>query len=95
MIDLGKYKQKQPERFLAQFNHYEEVLDWMISVNGPHQLYIPSPKNIDFIHEGIQIGETTFGTIKYSTLANININNLKKYFLCVNVDKKFSDFFHR
>lgn len=77
MIDLGKYKQKQPERFLAQFNHYEEVLDWMIKVNGPHQLHIPNPKKINFIHEGIQIGETTFGTVKYSTLASITIDNLK------------------
>lgn len=81
MIDLGKNERFQPKKFLAQFNHYEEVLDWMISVNGPHQLYIPSPKNIDFIHEGIQIGETTFGTIKYSTLANININNLKNCYI--------------
>lgn len=81
MIDLGKNERFQPKKFLAQFNHYEEVLDWMISINGPHQLYIPSPKNIDFIHEGIQIGETTFGTIKYSTLANININNLKNCYI--------------
>ena len=36
-----------------------------------------TPKKINFIHEGIQIGETTFGTVKYSTLASITIDNLK------------------
>lgn len=81
MIELGKSENWLPKKFFAHFHQSQEVLDWTSKVNGPHHLHIPNPKQINFLHEGIQIGETTFGKIQYSTLVNINIDNLRHCYI--------------
>lgn len=39
------------------------------------------PSKIDFLHEGINVGAITFGTVQYSTLANISIDNLQHCYI--------------
>lgn len=81
MFDSGKYENWLPKKFFAHFHQSKDVLDWTMKANGPHHLHIPDPQKIDFFHEGIQIGETTFGVIRYSTLVNIHIDNLKHCYI--------------
>lgn len=81
MINSDKFEKNLPKKFFTSLKQAEDVLDWMVKVNGPHRLHIPTPKNIDFLHEGIKVGGTTFGTIQYSTLANIAIDNLEHCYI--------------
>lgn len=81
MIELAKSENWLPKKFHAHFYQSQDVLDWTMKINGPHHLYIPNPKQINFLHEGIRIGETTFGKIQYSTLVNINIDNLQHCYI--------------
>lgn len=81
MINLDKFEKNSPKKFSTNLKHPEDVLQWMIKVNGPHRLYIPDPQKIDFLHEGINVGAITFGTVQYSTLANISIDNLQHCYI--------------
>ena len=47
MINLDKFE-KFTQKFSTNLKHPEDVLQWMIKVNGPHRLYIPDPQKIDF-----------------------------------------------
>ena len=66
-----------PKKFYTHLDQPHAVVAWMNQVNGPHQLFTPHPKEIDFFHHGITVGDTTIGTIQYSTLVNIEIENLQ------------------
>lgn len=81
MISLDKFEKISPKHFSTNLKYPDEIQAWMKKVNGPHHLYIPNPKKLDFLHEGVRVGETTFGNIQYATLANIKIDNLKNCYI--------------
>ncbi|EXS30772.1 bacterial regulatory helix-turn-helix s, AraC family protein [Acinetobacter sp. 742879] len=66
------------------FVHHTEIfktIQWMGKINGPHQLDVPSPKHMDFSHEGLSLGDITFGQVSYSTEVQVKLDDLQKSYI--------------
>lgn len=81
MVKLIDLKNMKPKHFYKNLKKPTDIIKWMSDVNGPHRLYIPNPQKVDFLHKGIKVGETTFGTIQYATLVNIAIDDLQNCYV--------------
>ncbi|GED22333.1 AraC family transcriptional regulator [Halomonas halmophila] len=69
--------QTSPRQRIATLAYQpDEACRWMCSINGPHELVVPQPRELAFRHEGIAFGNSSLGTIEYATRVNIKIDDL-------------------
>ncbi|MNO45197.1 transcriptional regulator EutR [compost metagenome] len=67
---------RQP--FSTVLNTPAQAVQWMLSINGPHDLEVPKPGELDFRHHGTIIGNAAIGVIEYSTLVSVKIQDLQE-----------------
>ncbi|EXB22991.1 AraC family transcriptional regulator [Acinetobacter baumannii] len=74
---IGPFRNK----FSVHHTEITRTIQWMGKINGPHQLDVPSPKHMDFFHEGFSLGDITFGQVSYSTEVQIKLDDLQKSYI--------------
>ncbi|VVM95652.1 HTH-type transcriptional activator RhaR [Pseudomonas fluorescens] len=66
------------QQFSTVLNTPAQAVQWMLNINGPHDLEVPKPRELDFRHHGTIIGNAAIGVIEYSTLVSVKIENLEQ-----------------
>lgn len=66
------------QQFSTVLNTPAQAVQWMLNINGPHDLEVPRPRELDFRHYGTIIGNAAIGIIEYSTLVRVKIENLEQ-----------------
>lgn len=66
------------QQFSTVLNTRTQAIQWMLTINGPHQLDVPKPRELDFRHHGTLIGNAAIGIIEYSTLVSVKIDDLEQ-----------------
>ncbi|QTF92177.1 AraC family transcriptional regulator [Halomonas sp. BM-2019] len=60
----------------AEFHSPDSACRWMCSINGPHRLVVPQPRELNFRHRGTRLANVAIGTIEYATPVQIDIADL-------------------
>ncbi|WP_035572381.1 AraC family transcriptional regulator [Halomonas halocynthiae] len=54
----------------------DDAWRWMRSINGPHALDVPRPRDLSFRHEGTTLGNLSIGILEYATNVHIQVQDL-------------------
>lgn len=64
------------QQIAAEFQSPESACRWMCSINGPHRLVVPQPRELSFRHRGTSLTNVSIGIIEYATPVQIDIADL-------------------